>query len=199
MIAPAQAAESIISKSNNAEPLQSGEHLLKVVDVKQGSYNALRSALKAQAVWNSHSTAPRCSSSLAACHHLIHQIDGQRRQVAQGLKQAKDDITSLYESLMENDGIKSSMVGEASDPLGDDDQGLRASKEFFTLPPKVKNNMHFNIVKLRDYQKATGDQGQASVGQGESKQPGRGLWPETAQSGQNPSQPPNSDEMSKHN
>ena len=121
MIVPTQAAESSILKPSNVEAAQSSENLLKVVEVKQGSYNALRSALKAQTLWTSHSTAPRCSSSLTACHHLIHQIDGQRKQVAQGLKQAKDDITSLYESLMENDGIKSNMVGEANDPLGDDE------------------------------------------------------------------------------
>ena len=91
------------------------------------------------------------------------------------------------------------MVGEAGDPLGDDEQGLRASKEFLGLPSKVKNNIHFNIIKPRDYQKAADDQGQASASQGESKQFGRSLWPEAAQTGQNPGQLPNSDEMSKHN
>jgi len=179
--------------------VQPNESLLKVVDVKQESYNALRSALKARTLWTPLTTAPRCSSSLTAGHHLIHQIDGQRRQVAQGLKQAKDDITSLYESLMNNDGIKSNMVSEAADPLGDDEQGPRASKEFFGLPAKVKNNIHFNIVKVKDYKKTSSDQGQASAGQGESKHLGQSLWPETAQSPQNPGQLPNSNEMSKHN
>ena len=49
------------------------DKIIKVSEVKLSSYKALKSALKAQKVFQKK--GKNLSSCLNACHHLVHQID----------------------------------------------------------------------------------------------------------------------------
>lgn len=71
-----------------------------------------------------------------------------------GLKKTQQDLTNLYQSLMENEGIGSSRMAGVSDHSIQQDQAELIQPRLLGLPQKVKNNIHFNIIRLNDSSKA---------------------------------------------
>jgi hypothetical protein len=91
---------------------------------------------------------PQDSPSLRACQHLLRQVDTQREQVDHGLREAQRDITRLYRSLMENEGIRSDVVALHDSSTAQPGSDAPVQEGLAGLPPKVKNTFHFSVIKL---------------------------------------------------
>ena len=103
---------------------------------------------------------------------------------------------------MENDGIRGGPIGDFKNEntSASENKGLLTNKDCLSLPSKVRNNIHFNIIRPKEVEKPKQEVEQVVHFPQEEQKPFKtNIWPEQAQSGQTPPQLSNTDEMSKQN